>query len=257
MRPWPALLGVVLCACGSTGGALVTFHAAAAGPADAVSGQSLVFSNALGYQVTLTRAQLHIGALYLNRSVPLSGAQAQSCILNGIYSGQVTSPLDVDVLSPEPQPFPADGEGTADRSKTGEVWLFGTDVNATQDPTVIADVAGTAVQGTTSIPFTGKITIGQNRAVPVANPALPGANPICKQRIVTPIPVDLTLQQGGTLLVRIDARDWFRNVDFAQLPVDPASTVRMFLDKSQGQPDIALFDGLKSYGAYTFNWQSP
>jgi hypothetical protein len=257
MRPSPLLLGLALCACGSTGGALVTFHGAAAGPADAVSGQSLVFSNALGYQVTLTRARLHIGALYVNRSVPLSGAQAQSCILNGIYSGQVTSPLDVDVLSPAPQPFPADGEGTADHSKTGEVWLFGTDVNATEDSTVIAEIAGTAVQGTTSIPFSGKVTIGQNRAVPVANPALPGANPLCKERIVTPIPVDLTLQQGGTLLVRVDPRDWLRNVDFAQLPVDPASPVRTFLDKSQGQPDIALFDGLTSYGAYTFNWQSP
>ena len=254
-------LAVCFCACGSgTGGALVTFRGAAAGPADAVAGQPLAFANALGYQVTLTRARLHIGGFYLNRSVPSSGAQATSCVLPGIYSGEVTSPLDVDVISPDPQPFPADGEGTAEPSQTGEVWLFGADVNATDDPTVLADVAGTAVQGPgPPIAFTGQFTIGQNRAVPVANPALPGANPLCKQRIVTPISVDFTLAQGGTLLVRVDPRTWFANADFAQIPADPSDPAqRKFLDRSQGQPDLAFYGGLRAVsGTYLFDWQSP
>ena len=261
MRPAPMLLGLALCGCGAgTGGALVTFHGAAAGPVDAVAGQPLAFTNALGYQVTLTRARLHIGGIYLNRSVPSSGAQATSCVLPGIYSGQVTVPLDADVLSPDPQRFPADGEGTADLSQTGEVWLFGTDVNATDDPTVLADVAGTAIQGAgTPIAFTGQFTIGQNRAVPVANPALPGASPLCKQRIVTPISIDFTLSQGGTLLVRVDPRTWFTNVDFAQLPADPSNPAqRKFLDRSQGQADLAFYASLRSVsGTYLFNWQSP
>jgi hypothetical protein len=255
------VLGLALCACGSsTGGALVTFHTAAAGPADAATGQPLVFENALGYAVTLTRARLHIGGIYLNRSVPSSGAQATSCVLPGIYSGQVTTPLDVDAISPDPQPFPADGEGTAEQSQTGEVWLFGSAVNATDDPAVIADVAGTATQGAGfPIAFTGQFTIGQNRAVPVANPALPGANPLCKQRIVTPISVDFTLAQGGTLLVRVDPRAWFANVDFAELPADPSNPAqRKFLDRSQGQPDLAFYTGLRAVsGTYLFNWQSP
>jgi len=240
MRCASILAGLALCACGGTGSALVTFHAAAAGPADAVAGQPLVFTNGLGYQVTLTRACLHIGALYLNRSVQVSVAQATSCILPGIYSGQVTSPLDVDVTSPAAQPFPADGEGTADLSQAAEVWLFGTDVNATADPTTIADVAGTAVQGGTSITFTGQFTISQNRALSTGNPALPGASPLCKQRIVTPIRVNFSLAQGGTLLVRVDPREWFRNVDFAHIPADPINPAqRKFLDRSEGQPDLA------------------
>jgi hypothetical protein len=261
MRPAPMLLGLALCACGAgTGGALVTFHAAAAGPADAVAGQPLAFTNALGYQVTLTRARLHIGGVYLNRSVPSSGAQATSCVLPGIYSGQVTTPLDVDALSPAPQLFPADGEGTADVSQTGEVWLFGSDVNATADPTVIADVTGTAVQGAgATVAFTGQLTISQNRAVSVGNPALPGSSPLCKQRIVTPIPVDFTLAQGGTLLVRVDPRAWLANVDFAQIPADPSNPAqRKFLDRSEGQPDLAFYGGLRAAsGTYSFNWQSP
>jgi hypothetical protein len=265
----PVLLGLALCACGGTGGALVTFHAAAAGPIDAVAGQSLVFTTTppppalpVPYQVTLTRARLHIGGLYLNRSVPSSGAQAQNCVLPGIYSGQVTSPLDVDVLSAVPQLFPSDGEGTADPSHTGEVWLFGSDVNASDDPTVLVDVAGTAVQGGTSLAFTGQFTIGRKRLLPVANPGLPGANPLCKQRIITGLQVDFTLAQGGTLLLRVDPRPWFANVDFAQLPVadpvHPDPTQRKFFgDGSPGDPDANFYRDLRSTAPYAFNWQSP
>ena len=271
MRASPALLGLALCACGSTGGALVTFHAAAAGPADAVAEQPLVFATspldasgqATQYQVTLTRARLHIGALYLNRSVPLSGAQAQSCVLSGIYSGQVTSPLDVDLLSPSPQPFPSDGEGTADQSETGEVWLFGTDPFASNDTTVIVDVAGTAVQGAMSIAFTGQFTIGAKRLIPPSNPALPGQLPLCKQRIITEqLATPFQLAQGGTLLLRVDPRPWFANVDFAQLPfMDPANPDPMhrkfYGDGTAGVPDANFYRDLHTSSNYDFHWQSP
>ena len=258
MKPIPLVLACLALGCGSTGSAIVTFHAAAAGPADAVAGQPLAFTNALGYQVTLTKARLHIGALYLNRSVPSSGAQAQGCVLPGIYSGEVTRPLDLDVLSPAPQAFPADGEGTADPLRAGEVWLFGNDPFATADPTILVDVEGSAAQGSTTLPFSGQLTISQNRAVPVNDPALPGTAPLCKQRIVTPIPVDFTLEQGGTLLLRVDPRTWFVNVDFAQIPPDPTDpTRRKFLDRSEGQPDLALYGGVRSTATYVFHWQSP
>jgi hypothetical protein len=271
MKPWAALVGVALCACGSTSGALVTFRAAAAGPADAVAGQPLTFSSspvgasgsATQYQVTLTRARLHIGAVYLNRSVPLSGAQAQSCVLNGIYSGQVTSPLDVDLLSPQPQAFSADGEGTADLSQTGEVWLFGTDPFASDDTTVIVDVAGTAAQGATSIAFTGQFTIGAKRLTPPSNPALPGQFPLCKQRIITEqLATPFKLAQGGTLLLRIDPRPWFANVDFAQLPfMDPANPDpahrKFYGDGTAGVPDANFYQDLHTTSNYAFYWQSP
>jgi hypothetical protein len=259
----PAYLALALCACGGdTGGARVTFHAAAAGPADAVAGQALVFANDAGYEVTLTTARLRIGGVYLNRSVPISGAQAQSCVLPGIYSGQVTTPLVVDVLSPSPQSFAANGDGTADPSHSAEVWIFGTDPFATDDTTPIADVAGTAVKGAASISFTGQITIGQNRAtVPPANPALPGQDALCTKRIVRGIGVDFTLAQGGTLLVRVDPRKWFSAVDFAELPpadpLHPDPTQRKFADAPDDSADVNLFSGMHATDAYTFNWQSP
>jgi hypothetical protein len=192
-----ALLSLVLSGCGSTGSGLVAFQAMAAGPSDAAAGQPLIFTNGHGYQVSLTKATLHVGAVYLNRSVPSSGSQAQGCVLPGIYSGQVTVPLTVDALSPAPQPFPALGEGTADLVQTGEVWLFGGDPFATADPTVIVDVAGTFALGGGTTTFSGQLTISQNRFVAPSNPAQPGSNPLCKQRIVTPIPIDFTLDQAA------------------------------------------------------------
>lgn len=252
-----AALAAPLSACvGTTGSDLVTFEAAAAGPAEAVAGEPFVFTSGRGYRVTLTRAKLHVGAVYLNRARPVSGAQATSCILPGIYVAEVTEGLDVDVLSPAPQPFPAKGEGTADRAIVGEVWLTHGDVDATDDPGVILDVAGTAERDGGVFPFEGNLTIGANRVPPIADPSLPSAHPICKERIVSPIDVSLTPKNGGSLLLRIDPRGWFTNVDFAALDrVSDAPPLYAFADETEPGPNASLYHGIQARtGVYQFSW---
>ena len=129
---------LVATACtGTTGSELVSFRAFGSGPADAPAG-GLTFVNGEGWSITLTRARVHIGALYLNRSVPISGGQERECFLPGIYVAQVLSGADIDALSPALQPFPEAGSGTADHAATGEVWLTGGPVDAVEDRTVIA-----------------------------------------------------------------------------------------------------------------------
>jgi hypothetical protein len=169
---------------------------------------------------------------------------------------------DVDVLSGELQTFSVPGEGTVTRALAGEVWLTGGDVNATDDSTVILDVAGIASRDGVLLPFEGQVTVGQNRAIPASSPALPGANPICKQRIVSPIPIDVTPRAGGALLLRINPAGWFDNVDFLALKSSantPGNYV--FSDDNSNQPSLNLFSGLKQATAetYTFTWlnQSP
>ena len=251
-----AMLALPACL-GTTGSSIVSFPVQAAGPADAVDGQPMTFDTGRGWHVVLTKAKVHIGAVYLDESVPVSGAQDTSCILEGIYAGQETSGLDVDVLSPAPQAFPAPGNGTSDRAVAGEVWLTGGDVNASDDATVIVDVAGTASQSGTSYPFTASVTIGSNRAVASTNAAMPGANPICKQRIVAPVPVDVVPSSSGALLVRVDPRGWFGDVDFSQME-ETTDTPPTYVipDDDTTQPGTALFDGIHaSAGVYTFGWQ--
>lgn len=262
MRPGLILPVVLSCAllatagCGSTtGGARIEFPAAAAGPEDA-DGGPLAFDSALGYRVTLTRARLHIGGLYLNQSVPTSGSQATECTLPGIYVAQVLGAVDLDLLSPALQPFPVNGEGTTLPATAGEVWLTGGAIDAVDDATVILDSAGSATRGAESYPFEARLTISQNRLIPTSDPAAPGANPICKRRIVSPIPVALQPRAGRTLVLRVDPRGLFASVDFAEVPkVADAPPLYRFSDRPDNPADINLFAGLRARtGVYTFIW---
>ena len=259
---WIALFPL-LTACagcvGTTGGDLFSFSAFAAGPedAEAAPGGAYSFRSGRGYDVSLTRARLHIGAVYLNKSVPSSVATNTSCALAGIYTAEVTTGLFVDVLSSAPQPFPEQGFATSERAPTGEIWLNGGDVNDLSDPTVILDVEGTAEKAGVAYPFQGQITISTNRAPIVDDAAQPGAHPICKQRIVTPIRTDIQPTSSGALLVRVNPRGWFGNVDFAALErVSDSPPLYRFTDSSEDPPSKNLYSGLRSSSeVYSFHWQ--
>src|SRR5439155_16848151 len=127
-------------------------------------------------------------------------------------------------------------------ARTGEVWLTGGDVNTDNDCTVIADLAGTATSASASLPFSARITISSgNRGIPPSSPAQPSQHPICKQRIVSPIPIDLSPHDGGTLVVTVDTQQWFANVDFTLLPADG-----VFPDDNSNAASQNLFSGLRA-----------
>ena len=251
MRGVVALLGLFVASCGdTTGGALVRFNASATG----VSGGSVSFTSGAGTALTLTRARLHLGALYLNESVPTSGAAAQSCFSQGLYVGEVFGPLDVDLLSGEAQRFSAGGEGTTTEARTAEVWLTGTDVNASEDPTHILELEGSARLDGGTLPFSATVTIGGNRLPAVTDPSLPSANPICRQRIVSPLLVQLTPKADGQLTLQLDPRRLFDAVDFSTLSPDGGTYA--FPDDESGL-GAALFRGLRSSAVYQFDWKDP
>ena len=245
---------------GTTGSDVVSFKAFASGPADLSAdtpARGLSFVNGRGWSITLTRAKLRIGAVYLNRSVPVSGGQERECFLPGVYVAQVLSGVTIDALSPALQPFPEAGNGTADHAVTGEVWLTGERIDAQEDRTVIADVAGTATRAGESMRFEGTITIGTNRRTVATDPARPGAKPLCAERIVTPIATSITPTDGGSLVVRVDPRAWFANVELGELlPVSPGTDLRRIPDDSESQPAANFYGGLRSAssGAYRFEW---
>ena len=195
----PASLGCI----GQTGGNAVDFPVAAAGPASAISGQPLSCNSDGSWNITLTQATIHVGAVYLDQSQPVSGGQATSCYLTGTYVAQETSGLDVDLLSPNRQPFPAKAHGiTNPPALVGQVWLTHGDINTIPDLVPVLQVAGTATQAGSVFPFSAALTIGANRQT--SGGAVAGADPICKERIVTPIPAAVTIQPTGGLLLSID-----------------------------------------------------
>jgi len=250
----------LLCACvQSTGGRLVEFDATASGPNDAVAGQPYRFTAASGFEVTLTSAELFVGAVYLNQTNPANYTGETACILPGIYSGEVKGSLRIDVLNPDPQPFPVKGVGTDAPTRAGELWLTAQDVNADDEKTVVLSLEGSAKRGGATWPFKAAITIGANRRLP-ASPALPGTNPLCKQRIVSPIAAALTLGSEGTLHLQVDPRRWLDNADFSQLApsADDATKFEFFDGPSSRQPDVALYNALHATsGPYEFSWRVP
>ena len=110
-----ALLALAFTGCvGSTGSSLFTFEAAAAGPEDAAGGE-LSFVSPRGFEVKLHKAKLHVGALYLDAAIPISGAGNTECIQPAVedalvYVAEVTRELEVDALDPRPQAFPGLGD---------------------------------------------------------------------------------------------------------------------------------------------------
>lgn len=259
MRMLRPTLFVVLLVAGcneDTGSGLVQFTAKAAGPEQAAEGQPYEFDTTQGYHVRLDRAQLAIGAVYLNRSRPTLGAQDTPCILPGVYAAEVTTGVTIDALSSKEVEFGSVGRGTADRALTGEVWLTGGRVDAKDDATHILEFSGVATRSSSTYGFHGVVTIGKNRAVASSDPATPGANPLCKQRIVTPIPVDITPAQGGSLTLRVSPEDWFDQVDFATLPGAVGQGEDLEIpDRFEGQAATALLQGLRGVDAYNIVWK--
>ena len=237
IRRAASVAALAAAACGTTGGNVIAFDVAAAG----VDGAATL-DTPLGWHVELSRARLHVGAVYLNQSVPISGSQQTNCILPGVYTAEALSGLDVDVLSPSLQAFPAPGTGTDDEAHTGEVWLTGGDVNAGSDATPIADLAGTATRAAQIVPFTATITISSgNRGIPPSDPAQPSQHPICKQRIVSPIAIALRPRDGGRLVIRVDTAPWFANVEFTAVPGDG-----VLPDDNANAASQNLFTGLRA-----------
>jgi hypothetical protein len=250
------VLALPLACNGTTGDKLVSFYAAAKGPADAQAGQPYTFVSDKGFTVTLTRAVMHVGAVYLDQSAPTAGQQQEPCTLPGTYVGEVRGGRDVDMLSPDAQLFPVAGDGSTIPSAIGQVWLTGGDVFAKSDSTVVLSIDGTATGGGATIPFSADLTIDEGRSPAATGSALPGENPLCEQRIVTPIPAPMTLSQGGTLVLHLDPKALFTNVDFSQLPqISSDPPAYGFTNDDTNQPSVNLYANLRAAGGvYAFEW---
>jgi hypothetical protein len=68
--------------------------------------------------------------------------------------------------------------------------------------------------------------------------------------------VNVTPRGEGALLVRVDPRGWFANVELEELErVSPETDLRIFPDDNSNQPASNLYRGLRSAsGVYTFEW---
>jgi hypothetical protein len=238
---------------GTTGDELVAFPAYAAG----AKGAGDPFS-VNGYTIQLTYAHMYVGAIYVNEAPAGSGGtfNTPACISQGIYCAQVPGGLDVDLLSTDRQQFlqpdgsPLLGSGSADLGLSWELYLTQGDVNAPDNSGFgvhnTADLIGTATRGSDGQVFSwaATVTINQsNRGEPAQEPGQPGLNPICKQRIIELGGINLQLFPGGSLLLTIDPRGWFKlPLDFSTLPLVATNQCQLDQNSMYGDAEYCIPD---------------
>lgn len=218
----------------------VTFHARAGG-LDRPAGGPLALHTAIGWDVTLTDAQISIGSMYFHNAPPDNGPVPY----DGRAVSEVSAPFVVDALDPETHAIPDGGRGTTEAAMVGEI-RFGEASDgmiATGGSFAIAYVAGSAVRGEVTIVFAGTIALGNDPA----RSDYQGAT----DRRLSRLPVSFTAQQDGTLTLRVDPTGWFDQLPFDSLGPE-AGAVRVFDSSSDA---LRFRNGLASATtAFQFTW---
>ena len=202
-----ALLLAAGVSCGSTGGALVTLPFRTAGQR---AGGPLTFTTPNGWTVALQTAKIALGPFYFNNLPP-----STQTFRSGLVIIQVTQQIIVDALDPSLRELPEGADGETGRSVAVEIDLFPPD--STQPSAIRAQlggnvgfVSGTATKGTTTVAFSGPITIDTNLVTP--------ATPLIALQRVRGAVVDLVFTaEPQALELRVDPTHWFDLVDFSEL----------------------------------------
>jgi hypothetical protein len=118
----------------------------------------------------------------------------------------------------------------------------------------ILQLKGTAEKDGDVRPFEASITIGSNRTVANTDGTQAGAFPICKERIVPSIRTRVILDPPGSLLLRIDPRKFFVNVDFSSLPASHDGFAFANVAMPADQASRNLYQRLHKPTPYGFEW---
>jgi len=260
--------------CGTTGSKRFTFEARAGG-VERDGAAPYTFVNATGWTVTLTKANVTIGPLYLNVVAPLRAERLRFAWVRSAFAdddhlsggrvvGEVLGRVTVDALSPSLVSFPVTGTMTEEQVRTADIWLWPSsevppervDVD---EPSL--EVEGEATRGAAQVRFRGRLVIDAAWATD-AKPGEVSADPITVVRQIRGIPATFFPREGGSLEVRIDVKPLFRGADFGSLsanPIDPDGRVRLVQAKTGSvTTDQVLrnaFQGLRAArGTYAVRW---
>ena len=259
--------------CGSTGSKRFAFEARAGG-VEREGDAPYTFTNANGWGITLTRANVTIGPVYVNVIAPLRSAslfrflpEAHADDLHlggGRVVGEVLGQVTFDALSPLLVPFATTGTVTEEQVRSADIWFWpppGTAPETTNVEAPSVDLAGEAVRGTDRVPFRGALVLDEAWASD-AQPGERSALPLSEVRKVRGVPSPFFPTEGGSLEIRIDVRALLRGADFSNLtsnPEDPDGTKILVQSKGSkvttDQVMRNIFQGLRSSsGTYAVRW---
>lgn len=264
--------------CGTTGSRRYAFQASAAG-VERDASAPFVFENARGWTITLTKANVTIGPIYLNVAPAIAGTTAwwhkaplgirsakadDSHLADGRQVGEVLARLTVDALSPSLVPFAGAGTIVEEQVRTTEIWLWPPpqitpETVKIDDPTL--DVAGEATRGADRVRFRGTLVLDEAWTTD-AQPGERSAQPVSDLRKVRGVPSVFVPSEGGELRIRIDPRPLFRGAEFTNLASSPADAdgTKILVQSKSGkfttdQVMRNLYQGLRAAtGTYDVRW---
>ena len=270
-------LAILVAPCGSctggTGSQRFSFAARVRGTAPSTAGEYR-FVNEKGWHITLTRATVTLGPVYLNVIPPLRDAEASVWDLvirpawahgemhlgAGRIVGEVLSQVTFDALSNESTPFPTNGTVTQEQVRTAEVWFFpepGTPADATKLATIALDIAGSAQRDGELVKFRGLLKLDDSWTSD-QNAGSRGNQSITDIRKVRGIGADLFPSEGGVLELGFDVRRLLRGADFASLSgnkSDADGTKVLTPGKAGDQVMTNLYQGLHEVDqTYSVRW---
>jgi len=271
-----ALLGSKAMGCaGGTGSGRFAFQAKVRGTRG--EGGSYRFLNERGWVVTLSRATVTLGPLYLNVIPPLRAptaslldffikpawAHGEDHLGTGRVVGEVLGQVTFDALSDQVVSFPQRGSITQEEVRTAEVWFLpepGVAPDAKKLDTVALEVEGKAERDQQTVPFAGRLKLddswlGSQMAGSRGNLSVLG---IRKTRGIGAafFPVE-----GGSLELTFDVKRLFRGADFSGVATsarDGAGITVLRGGATGDQVMTNLYQGLHDVsGTYAVRWLDP
>lgn len=264
---------------GDTGGRRFAFEAAIGGAAD----EPARFTNERGWTVSLAKANVTVGPIYLNVVAPLTDtsptarffglfvkdawAHGEGHLGSGRIVGEILSQVTFDARSGALVPFPTAGAITSERIRTADVWFYpapGIAPETTKIAAVAFDVAGEATRGAEApVRFRGALVLDD--AWLSDTEGTRGALSLAELRKVRGIATDFAASEGGRLEIRFDVRRLFRGADFANLTNNPtdADGTKVLVQAKTGkvttdQVMTNLYQGLReATGTYAVRWIDP
>jgi hypothetical protein len=272
-----AVITPPLAGCGATGNQRFPFTAQAAGAPrdDGQTAGPLTFTNETGWTITLTKADVTLGPVYLNVIAPLreaslgaswvktAHAHGDSHLDSGRVVGEALGQVTFDALSPLAVKFPVSGTVESEQVRTLDVWFYpapGVAPETTKIDTVALAVAGEAVRGADDVRFRGALVL-DDAWLSNAQAGQNGVTTITSIRQVRGVPVAVLPTSGGTLTLRFDVKRCFRGADFSNLaanPTDPDGTKILVQSKSgkytTDQVMTNVYQGVRATATYAVTW---
>jgi hypothetical protein len=266
---------------GDTGSQRFDFEARAGGKGAATT-DGHTFTNEKGWVISLTRANVTLGPVYLNVIPPLTDSSASlwsvfvrpvwaqaggSHLDTGRMVGEVLSQITFDALSAELVPFPSRGTMAQEAVRTAEIWFYpapGVSADATKIDTVALDVGGVATRESEKVRFRGQLILNDDW-ISEQTTGERGNQSITGIRKVRGVPATFFPTAGGQLELRFDVSRLFRGADFSSLEPnrtdqDGTKVLQQKQSASANRDQVTtnLYQGLReTSGTYSVHWAEP